>query len=254
MTFTLGLVAARKNYHHGDLKRALVEVSIELIEAEGLDALSVVEAGRRLGVSVAAPYRHFKDRNALLRAIAAEGNRMINEAITQEVATQNDPAKAFALSGVAYVEWAAHHPELYRATFDPNHIEFAAAPESGELNPPEVLEKMASFWPNLSSLISSKKTLSPDNPTIQELSGRALGHGLASMFVSGVFRSLGIEAKDARRIARAAMGLDVEPATAAKIAKSKTVAKAAASKSIKSKAAKVKAVAYKSTTTKRAKA
>lgn len=199
-----------KAYHHGDLKRALVEISIELIEAEGGEALSVAEAGRRLGVSSAAPYRHFEDKKALLRAVAAEGNRQLSGAVIAEVGQEQDPQQAFALAGVGYVVWAAAHPELYRVTFDPDHIEFAATEHEDIELPPPPLEKMATFWPSLALHVNEQDSLSPNDPIVQELAGRALAHGLASLFVNGVFRSLGIAPEVARRLARATMGLEPE--------------------------------------------
>lgn len=203
---------ARKAYHHGDLKRALVETSIELLRTEGMEALSVAEAGRRLGVSSAAPYRHFKDRKELFRAIAAEGNRLLTAAILKEIGDEKDPEAAFALAGVGYVVWAAENPELYRVTFDPNNIEFGGASAEGTEPPPESLESMADFWPSLAPCLNGKRPLSPEDPIIVELAGRALAHGLASLFVNGVFASLGISPGVARRVARATMGLSPQKA------------------------------------------
>jgi AcrR family transcriptional regulator len=199
-----------KSYHHGDLKRELVAMSIELLEAGGPDALSVAEVGRRLGVSSAAPYKHFRDRKELLRAVAAEGNRQLNEAIGRAVATECDPTVAFSLAGVAYVEWATMHPNLYRVAFDPENIDFDSTDHEG-LEAPAVLEKMTGFWPDLKARLASAEPLLPTEPLISELAGRALAHGLASLFVSGIFESLHINSSQARRLARAVMGISAEP-------------------------------------------
>ncbi len=195
------------SYHHGDLKRALVETSIELLREGGVDALSVAEAGRRLGVSSAAPYKHFADRRELLRAVAAEGNRRLTEHILRTVGSEADPEKAFAWAGVAYVEWAANNAALYRVTFDPANIEFASTEHEG-VEAPSALEGMATFWPNLAALVRSKKPLTAQDPLVSELAGRALAHGLASLFVNGVFASLGIEQGQAKRLAQAVVGLE----------------------------------------------
>ena len=63
---------AKGHYHHGDLKAALIEAAAVILETRGLDALSLREAARRAGVSEAAPYRHFKDKAALLDAVTAQ--------------------------------------------------------------------------------------------------------------------------------------------------------------------------------------
>jgi AcrR family transcriptional regulator len=200
-------------YHHGDLKRALLEVSIELLEEGGLEGLNVAEAGRRLGVSSGAPYKHFPDRRSLLRAVATEGNRRLTEDLLQAVCDETDPDKAFALTGVAYVRWAAEHPSLYRLILDPTYTEYAAAEQDvSKPQLPEGLEGMATFWTDLAKRVRSPIPLTHDDPLIQQLAGRALAHGLASLFVTGVFASLDIDTSQATRLARAVIGLPPEPA------------------------------------------
>ncbi|WNG18324.1 TetR/AcrR family transcriptional regulator [Cystobacter fuscus] len=198
-------------YHHGDLKRALLEASLELIREEGVDALTVAEVGRRVGVSSAAPYKHFADRQALLRALAEEGNRRLGEAMVAATQGSTDPGEAFRLSGVAYIRWAAENPALYRIATDPAHVDYTAT--SHEVDAPEALKgSMETFWPELAALVRSGAALPASHALVRQLQGRALAQGVASLFVSGVFASLGITTADAERIARAVTGEDV-PAT-----------------------------------------
>lgn len=195
-------------YHHGNLKQALLEASIGLIREEGVDALTVAEVGRRVGVSSAAPYKHFADRQALLRALAEEGNRRLGEAIIEATRGSTEPGEAFRLSGVAYIRWAAENPALYRITTDPSYIDYASAPP--ETSAPEALKRaMETFWPDLAALVRSGAAVPATHPLMQQLRGRALAHGVASLFVSGAFASLGITTADAERIARAVTGEDV---------------------------------------------
>ncbi|HEX5754124.1 MAG TPA: TetR/AcrR family transcriptional regulator [Archangium sp.] len=202
---------APRPYHHGDLKRALLEASLELIREEGVDALTVAEVGRRVGVSSAAPYKHFADRPALLRALATEGNRQLGEAIVAATRGSTDPLEAFRLSGVAYIRWAAENPALYRIATDPSHIDYASTEHDVEA--PEALRgTLETFWPELAALVRSGAALPASHPLIQQLHGRALAQGMASLFVSGIFASLGITTADAERMARAVTGEDV-PAT-----------------------------------------
>jgi AcrR family transcriptional regulator len=200
-----------RHYHHGDLKRALLEASIELIREEGVDALTVAEVGRRVGVSSAAPYKHFADRQALLRALAEEGSRRLGEAIVAATQGSTDPRETFRLSGVAYIRWAAENPALYRIATDPAHVDYTST--SHEVDAPEALKgSMETFWPELAALVRSGAALPASHALVQQLQGRALAQGVASLFVSGVFASLGITTADAERIARAVTGEDV-PAT-----------------------------------------
>jgi AcrR family transcriptional regulator len=76
----------RRSYHHGDLRRALVDASVALIARKGADAFTLREAARRVGVSHAAAYRHFTDKNTVLEAIAAQGYRELAERLRAAVA------------------------------------------------------------------------------------------------------------------------------------------------------------------------
>lgn len=207
-------------YHHGDLKRALVETSLELLAEGGLDALNVAEAGRRLGVSSAAPYKHFRDRKALLRAVAQEGNRRLNDELTRATEDECDRSIAFAKMGVAYVTWAAENPALFLLTLDPSLTEYGTETHD-DLDAPPGFEHMATFWPTLARRMKQREPLQSDEPLVQELTGRALAHGLASLFVSGVFSSLDIDRSQAARLAAAVMGLPPETrAASASVARS----------------------------------
>ena len=76
----------RKTYHHGNLRRALLDGALRLVEDQGAEALTLRAAARRAGVSQAAPYRHFADKQALLAAVAEEGFRALTEAMRRSAA------------------------------------------------------------------------------------------------------------------------------------------------------------------------
>src|SRR5438552_17146029 len=76
----------RAGYHHGNLRRALLDAALALVEREGADALTLRAAARRAGVSQAPPYRHFRDKEALLGAVAEEGFRAVTEAVLEAAA------------------------------------------------------------------------------------------------------------------------------------------------------------------------
>jgi AcrR family transcriptional regulator len=109
--------APRRPYHHGNLRRALLDETLATIRAEGVEGVTLREIGARLGVSRTALYRHFADKRALLAAVATEGFRALRERL---VAAWEEggrgPAGSHAM-GVAYVRFAVANPSHYRVMF-----------------------------------------------------------------------------------------------------------------------------------------
>jgi AcrR family transcriptional regulator len=108
--------ASKATYHHGDLRAACVRAAMELLEESGETALSLRAVARRAGVSPAAPYRHYADREALISAVAAIGYRELAERL---VAAHPSPSTVEQLAGVAvaYVQFALERPALFRIMF-----------------------------------------------------------------------------------------------------------------------------------------
>lgn len=106
-----------KRYHHGDLKAALVDGAIALIAERGVRGFSLAELSRRLGVTVAAPYRHFASRDELLAAVAVRVLQAFGQALAAR-SSETDPAeeRLAAMAGV-YVRFAAEQPELFGVVF-----------------------------------------------------------------------------------------------------------------------------------------
>jgi AcrR family transcriptional regulator len=112
--------AARKPdrpYHHGDLRRGLLDEAIATIRAEGVDGLTLREIGARLGVSRTALYRHFADKRALLAAVATEGFRTLRQQLVTAWEEGGRGRAAFESMGVAYVRFAVANPSHYRVMF-----------------------------------------------------------------------------------------------------------------------------------------
>jgi AcrR family transcriptional regulator len=99
-------------YHHGDLRAAVLRTAGEILEKEGLDAVTLREVARRAHVSHSAPSRHFPDREALLAALAGEGFVALGEAQRRAAATGG--ARGL---GEAYVQFALDHPQRFRLMF-----------------------------------------------------------------------------------------------------------------------------------------
>lgn len=104
-------------YHHGDLRRALIDAAQRILESEGPAGLSLRAVAREAGVSPAAPYHHFKDKGELLDAVADEGWRLLNEAMIAAREKAGSPRAAMPVLGVAYVCFAREHPALYRVMY-----------------------------------------------------------------------------------------------------------------------------------------
>jgi AcrR family transcriptional regulator len=110
--------AEARPYHHGDLRRALIDAARRVLEAEGPSALSLRAVAREAGVSPAAPYHHFKDKGELLDAVAHEGWTLLDAALLKAKAEAPSPRDAMNNLGVAYVCFARENPALYRVMYD----------------------------------------------------------------------------------------------------------------------------------------
>ncbi|MEM0980373.1 MAG: TetR/AcrR family transcriptional regulator [Cyanobacteria bacterium P01_H01_bin.58] len=115
-------VRSKATYHHGDLRQALIDAALAII-VEDRDAanVSLRAAARRVGVSQAAPYRHFADKDALLAAVAEEGFQRLLKAL--DTGSDPNPLARLQSSGVAYVKFAIAHPAHYRVMFSTFRIE-----------------------------------------------------------------------------------------------------------------------------------
>ena len=108
----------RGSYHHGNLREALIRAALDMIAERGLAGLAVAELARAVGVSPAAPYRHFRDRNALLAEVARRGFEQL--AAEMEAAWDGghpDPVGAIERCGQAYLAFARSEPAAFAVMF-----------------------------------------------------------------------------------------------------------------------------------------
>jgi AcrR family transcriptional regulator len=106
-----------RSYHHGNLRRALLDEGLQLLAEVGPHTFSLNALARRVGVSVAAPYRHFADRNSLLDAIADEGYELFHDALKGAISGAADEGDAIARIGLAYLDFAAQHKPQFGIMF-----------------------------------------------------------------------------------------------------------------------------------------
>ena len=121
----------KKNYHKGNVREGLVEAAELVLHDEGLKALSLRRVAREVGVAPSAVYNHFKNLEALLAAVAADGYRQL--ATLEDAAYTSAGEPETVLRGLArdYLEFGAKNPNLYRLMFSPAVVGYRSDPELG---------------------------------------------------------------------------------------------------------------------------
>jgi AcrR family transcriptional regulator len=192
----------RRTYHHGNLKEAIVSASIEMIAEGGEDAVNMREAARRAGVSSGAPFRHFETKQKLLAAVAEEAARRLIAAMDKAGAEAgaDDALERFRAMGVAYVEWAALHPALFRVLHTPSHL--------GANTSEAILAMTRTQRDTIAVLLRTarKRGDAHDGDALVTLTAQALVYGLARLMVDGVL-DVSLDAATARSLANAATGV-----------------------------------------------
>lgn len=193
--------AAKRTYHHGDLRRALLDAAWRLVAEKGLAALTLREVARAAGVSHAAPYHHFPTRTALLDALAEEGFAGLDRAMAEAQAGPAaggpaevgqtprpvDGADVMVRIGRAYVDFACAHPEQLQVMFRPRHHESEGPP------PPALAEIGAQAYGHLADgvRVCQAQGLAPaGDPNELALSAWSLVHGFASLWSQGQLGAL----------------------------------------------------------------
>ena len=107
-----------KNYHHGDLKNALIKAGVEILAREGVGGLSLRKVAKQAGVSHAAPYSHFLDKQALIAAISTEGFKQLYLQIEEILRLYcEEPKNLLIETAWAYVQFALNEPDRFKLMF-----------------------------------------------------------------------------------------------------------------------------------------
>ncbi len=170
-----------RGYHHGDLREALVNAALSLIAEKGPGGLTMSDAARATGVSPAAPYRHFDDREALIAEIARRGFERLDSALFAAWDEgRPDPMSAFARTGRAYLAFARAQPAYYAAMFESG----LPADTSRELT---VAADKAFGVLSTAAEILCARIPKADRPPVGMVSRHiwALSHGIASLYARG---------------------------------------------------------------------
>jgi AcrR family transcriptional regulator len=108
---------SRRPYHHGDLRRSLIDAALELLAEEQNWAFSLREVARRARVSHNAPYNHFADKQELLAAVAASGFLTLRDRMRKAIAAVDRPDEALVKTGIVYVRFGVENPAFYKLMF-----------------------------------------------------------------------------------------------------------------------------------------
>jgi AcrR family transcriptional regulator len=182
MDSTTREAAGRARYHHGDLRRALLDAALELIEENGVSELSLRAVARRAQVSHAAPYHHFADRAALVAAVAEEGFWSLLSAMRARIAGVLSPAQQLQESGIAYVCFALDHPAHFRVMFSAELAERSAHPG--------LKEAATAAHAALEQVIERCQAageVRPGDPRVLSGAAWSLVHGVATLLLDGHF-------------------------------------------------------------------
>jgi AcrR family transcriptional regulator len=167
-------------YHHGDLRRALLEEALRIIDAEGVEHLTLRSVGERLGVSRTALYRHFADKQALLAAVGREGFRMLRLALEDAWEGHGRGRPGFEAMGLAYVAFAVRHPSHYRVMFGRFIVSCSRDAEF-------VPEAAAAFQVLVDSLVEQQQAglVRKDEPLVLARFIWSIVHGMAMLAIDG---------------------------------------------------------------------
>ena len=170
-------------YHHGDLRRALLEEALRTIQAEGVEHLTLRTVGEKLGVSRTALYRHFSDKQALLAVVGREGFRLLRLSLVEAWEQHGRGQPGFEAMGIAYVRFAVNHPSHYR-------VMFGRFVESCSKDEEFVREAQAAFQVLVDALVEQQQAgvVRQDDPLILARFIWSVVHGIAMLVIDGQLR------------------------------------------------------------------
>ena len=170
-----------RGYHHGNLKEALIEAALDLIARKGPAGFTFAEAARWAGVSPAAPYRHFRDRDDLLIDVARRGFDQFAQALTRAWDDgRPEPFAAFERMGRAYLDFARNEPAYYSAMFE------AGIPLDANAELRDAGESAFAVLRSAAEALSARLPAERRPPAMMmALHIWSLAHGIASLFGRG---------------------------------------------------------------------
>lgn len=171
----------RRGYHHGNLREALIEAALVLISEKGPGGFTFAEAARAAGVSPAAPYRHFRDRDALMADVARRGFEAFAAALASAWSGgTSTPRAAFDRVGRAYLDFARSEPALFSAMFE-SGLSLADYPDTRA----EADKAFAVLREACEAIAAALPAATRPPALMMALHIWSLSHGIASLFARG---------------------------------------------------------------------
>jgi AcrR family transcriptional regulator len=180
----------RGSYHHGNLREALIQAALDMIAERGLAGLAVAELARAVGVSPAAPYRHFRDRNALVAEVARRGfEQLAGELEMAWNEGRPEPVTAMERCGRAYLDFARREPAAFAAMFGDSGVPGNMAAGTGSAEDAEVRrasDAALAVLRRAAEAVCAAGTVAQRPPALMvALHVWSLAHGITALFVSG---------------------------------------------------------------------
>jgi len=176
--------AINDNYHHGDLKAALLDAAKRLIAKKGIDALSLRTIAAEVGVSHMAPYAHFKNKSELFKSVAADGFLKLSKKLQVIQLGINKPKDLVLLYGVAYIKFATNNPQLYKLMLG------QASPEQSSDKTPTSPSEKTLYDASRKTYVLLRDCFKLNEAdekiiNIQAQGAWAFVHGIASLMITG---------------------------------------------------------------------
>lgn len=173
-------MSTKQAYHHGDLRRALVDAGLALVERDGVEGVTLRAVAREAGVSHAAPYHHFADKAALVEAIAVAGFDRLTAALQAALDDpERDPITRFAGTGRAYARFALEHEALFR---------LMNRPELRRDSPRVVAAAQAAYDVLVAAVVGAQEvgSVAPGDPRPVARTAWAAVHGMVVLLIDGL--------------------------------------------------------------------
>jgi len=171
----------RKNYHHGDLKNALIKAGVEILAKEGVGGLSLRKVAQQAGVSHSAPYSHFPDKQSLIAAISTEGFKQLYDELSSVVMSHKDDPKRQLMDGaLVYVQFAMDNTDTFK-------IMFSGVLEKEKEYPSfvEISRKTFELVVDIVRACQAAGVLRTDQPELKAVSIWGQVHGIVSLALEG---------------------------------------------------------------------
>jgi len=170
------------SYHHGNLKDALIQTSLEMIESDGLGSITLRELTKRLGTSRSAVYRHYDSKDILIKAVIQAGFEKLDKQIKPTLLEGDDVLHKLYSMGKAYINFAINNPNLYRSIF--GHELMNEREESCDIND---FDSDTGFHVLVAVMIEGHENniIKKEDPILQATVIWSMIHGISNLLIDG---------------------------------------------------------------------